>query len=121
MDVFLNAVPEKTPTLCVNPPTSVVLYLKVLSSVIESTKKSPLYPVTPAPVRFVSDLTFLIRTLSPILKSCGCSVRTVTILFVLSYVQVVINLLFLLYLPVAAVILVRLNSLSVSGPVELDS
>ena len=59
-------------------------YVNVLSLVTARTLKSPLNPVTPAPSKLVEDLIFLVKTLSPILKLCGCSETTVTILLTLS-------------------------------------
>ena len=84
-----------------------------------STTKSPLYPLTPTPVGFPVDLTFLTRTRSPTSSLCGCSVMIVTSLDATE--QVLINPGFLLNLTLSVSIVDNESSASVSAPVILDS
>jgi len=118
-DLASVAVPEKTPTLCVVPSTSMILYSNVLASGTAVTRKSPLYPVTPTPVSLVDDLTFLIRTLSPTFKLCLCSEMTVTVLELTEHV--LMNLGFLLYSKSVLSMVSKVKSPTFLTPVVLDS
>ena len=95
----LGKVSVLIPVLFVNPPgvLSVSAYVNSKSLVTVMLSKSPLYPLlnVPIPVQITSSVTFLIKTLSPVVRLCGSSVLTLTTS--LLYEHVLINLGFLLY------------------------